>query len=145
MPGQAKAGDGVGAGVAQQGGQEHRLARTVDAALGGGEQIERAGIRSAGDAAIGQVEGRPGDVEEGIVAVVRLGDQQLRGIAALAAGKAGGEVGATIGIGHRFAEDLVVDGDQPDPGAGHRRGAGRERADEGVDAVLPDHWSGRDR
>ncbi len=60
---------GLGGGVAHQGGQMHLLAWAVDAAVGVGESIDRAGRVAALDAAIGQIEGGSGEVEEGVVAI----------------------------------------------------------------------------
>ena len=59
----------------------------------------------------------------------------MRGTSAIAAGQARREGGFAIGVGGGFAEDFVVDGDEPDFGIGDRLGAG-ERAREGMDAVL---------
>ncbi len=43
--GQRQAGDGRALGVAQERGEEHRLARAVDAALGVEQRVERAAAR----------------------------------------------------------------------------------------------------
>ena len=67
----------------------HGLAGAIDAAVGIGEGIHRAGIAAPLDAAVGEVEGGGGHVEEGIVAALGLGHQHRRGLAALAAGERG--------------------------------------------------------
>ena len=135
LEGERQAGDGLGLDVAQQRRQEDDLARAVDAALGGREEIERTRRRPAFDAAVGQVEGGLCDIEEGVVAGCGLDGDELRRAAAGAAGEARGEVGAAVGVGGGFAEDFVVDRDQADGGALDRLGRG-QRADEGVDAVV---------
>ena len=111
------------------------LAGAVDAALGRDIDVERPGRRTAIDAAIGQVEGRAAEVDEGIVAVGGGRIDHLRGRAAVAAGEARVEADIAVRVGRRFAEHVVVDGDEAELGAGHRLG-GRERADDGVDAVA---------
>ncbi len=57
--------EGGGAlGVAQQRGEVHRLARSIDAALGIDESIEAARRRPPGDVAIGQIESRRRETEK---------------------------------------------------------------------------------
>ena len=75
------------------------------------------------------------EIEEGIVAVCCLGDQQLRRLAAFAAGQARREHGLAIGIGGGFAEDFVVDRDEAHLGAGDRLRIG-QAAHEGMHAVI---------
>ena len=57
--------------VAQQRGDMHGLAGAVDAALGIDERIEAGRHRAAGDAAVGEIEGRRLQAEEGVVALAR--------------------------------------------------------------------------
>ena len=76
--GQIDVGNGDAVGVAQQRGHIDGLAGAVDAALGEDEGVERAGRLAARDAAIGQIEGRLREIEEGIVAAVAGGDQHGR-------------------------------------------------------------------
>ena len=127
-------GDGVGARIAHQRGEMDGLARPVDAALRRQEGIERLRRRASGDAAVGEIEGGAGEIEEGVVAV-GLGDDQLRRHAAGAARQAGIEAGIAGIVGDRLPEDVVVDRDQPQLDAGDRLG-GRQRAHDGVDAVM---------
>ena len=86
---QRKVADGVRLRVADERGEVDDLARPVDAALRRHEHVERARRRAAVDAAVGQIEGRAGQIEEGVVspdAVVGV-DELWRG-AAGAAGEA---------------------------------------------------------
>ncbi len=48
---------GLALGVAQQRGDEHRLAGAIDAALGVEERVERARRVASADAAVGEIEG----------------------------------------------------------------------------------------
>ena len=132
--GHRQVGDGIGARVAHQCRQVDRLARPVDAALRGQEHVERLRCRPSGNAAIGEIEGGAGEIEEGIVAV-GLGNHQLRGHAAVAARQAGIEAGIAGIVGDRCPENVVVDRDELQLDAGHRLGGG-QRAHDGVDAVM---------
>ncbi len=121
--------------IAQQRRHIDRLARTIDAALGVDEAVERAGRRAAGDAAIGQVEGAGREVEEGIVAARGLGDEDGRRKAAFAAREtrlemhvAAGVVVAVASTSLLRAMSLTV---APATGA-----ADLQRAHEAVDAVI---------
>ena len=75
-----------------------------------------------------------GEVEEGVVAG-GFGDDQLRRCAARAAREARLEAAVALGVGHRLAEHVVVDGDEAELRPGDRLG-GRKRADDRVDAVV---------
>ncbi len=121
--------------VARQGGQVHLLAGAVDAAIGIGEGVDRAWRDAALDAAVGEVEGTGRQIEEGVIAIARLGDQHGWRQPALAALEPGIEAGVAAAVGLDGAQHLVVAGDQAHIGVDHRRG-GRERAHEGVHAVV---------
>src|SRR4030095_15885348 len=82
-----------------------------------------------------EIEGGGGEVEKGVVAVGRVGDQHGRREAALAALETGLEAGIAAGGGFGGAQHLVVAGDQAHVGIDERRGGG-QRAHEGVQAVL---------
>ena len=71
--------------IAHEARDVHLLAGAVDAALGVEVAVERARGLAALDAAVGQVEGARGEIEEGVLAVVALGDEQRRLQAAFAA------------------------------------------------------------
>ena len=47
----------------------HRLAGAINAALGPGQDVDRAGRRAAGDAAVGEIEAGARHVEEDVVVV----------------------------------------------------------------------------
>ena len=121
--------------VARQRGQVHLLARAIDAAVGVGEGVDGARRVAALDAAVGQIEGGGGQVEEGVVAVGRFGDQHGRRQPPSPRLRPASKrrIAAAVGLGG--AEHLVVAGDQAHAGIDDRRGAG-ERAHEGVQAVI---------
>ncbi len=127
--------DGVGLGIAHQGGELDGLAGTIGAALGHQIDIERLRRGPTRDAAIAQIEGGLGEVEKAVVAVRTLGDQDGRGVAAGTAQQTGLEAGMTLGVGGRLAQDVVVERDQAQRRAGDRLGA-RERAHQGVQTVV---------
>ena len=127
--------DGTCGAVAGKGCDMHLLAGAVDAALGPGIDVERAGRGAAGDAAVGQVEAGAGHVEEDEILVAVGGHQHGRHHAAFAARQAGIEAGAALGVGLRRAEDLVVPGQQRQVDAGDRQGGG-ERAGKDGEPVL---------
>ena len=133
--GEGQAGDGDGARVADQRGEMDGLARPVDSALGRHEHIERPGRGAAVDAAVGQIERGAGEVDERIVAIADAGVDHLRGGAAGAAGEAGIEADIAVLVGGALAEHVVIDRDEAELDAGDRLG-GRQRADDGVDAVA---------
>ncbi len=133
--GQRHAGRRRALGVAQQRGEISRLARAIDAALGIDEGIEAVRRRAAGDAAVGKIERGTGEVEEGKVALAVIdGDQRGSGTA-LPAGQARFELHMAAGIGAARRQHLVAARDQPHLDAGLGVG-GRQRIDEGVDAVI---------
>ena len=74
--------------VAQQRGEIGGLAGAIDAALGIDEGVEPVRRRAAGDAAVGQIEGRRLEVEKGVVALAGRRRRQRRRRAALAARQA---------------------------------------------------------
>ena len=112
--GQIDVGNGDAGRVAQQRRHMHRLAGAVDAALGEHEGIEPLRHVAPGDAAVGQIEGRLCEIEEGIVAAVARGDQQSRRKPAFAARQAGLEGHSAIGVGLLDREHIVVARQQPD-------------------------------
>ena len=120
---------------AQQRRQIGGLAGTVDAALGIDERIQAGGRRPPADAAVGQIECRPFQVQEGIVAM-SVGCRQQRGRrAALAARKPRFELHMTARVGAARRQHLVAAREEPHLGAvlGFRA---RQRIDENVDAVI---------
>ena len=134
--GQRQVLDGYSRAVAGKGCDMHVFAGAVDAALRPGIDVESAGRWPSRDAAVGQVEARPRHVEEDEVLVAIAGHQNRRHHAAFAAGQAGIECGAAVGVCPGGAEDLVVLGEQRQVDAGHRLGRA-ERAREDVQPVLP--------
>ena len=68
---QRQAGLGLALGVAQQRGDEHRLAGAIDAALGVEERVERAGRVAPADAAIGEIESVLRQIEEVVIVAER--------------------------------------------------------------------------
>ena len=131
---QRQAGLGLARRVAQQRGDEHRLARAIDAALGVDEGVERARRVAAGDAAVGEVEGRLAEIEEAVVVAERR-HQQAGGRAAGPARQAGIEVDAPVGAGRLGRQHFVVARDQPHLDARQRQGGG-ERTRQHMDAVV---------
>ena len=132
---QGHAGDGPGPLVAQQGGDVDLGARAIDAALGEGIGIERARCGPPGHAAIAEIEGPGGEIEKGVVAVLAFGHDKRRLEPPFTACEARCEVAVAAGIGSHLAQDLIVAGDETEPGA--RRGhGGLERADKDMNAVL---------
>jgi hypothetical protein len=127
--------DRLGAVVTRQRGDVHGLAGAVDAALGPGIDVKRAGCGAALDAAIRQVEAGLGHVEEDEVVGGVARHQHGRHHAALAARQAGVEGGAALFVGLGGAENLVVLGQQRQVDAGHRL-CRAERAGEHRQAVL---------
>ena len=134
--GQRQVIDGKCGAVAGKGRDMHILAGAVDAALGPGIDVERAGRLAPLDAAVGQVEAGARHVEEDEVLVAVRRHQHRRHHAAFAAAQARIEGGAAVGVGLGRAEDFVVLGKQRQVDAGHRlRRAERARKD--VEPVLP--------
>ena len=122
-------------GIAHEGGDVHVLAGAIHAALRVDEAVERARRLAALDAAVGQVEGTRGEIEEGVFAGRAFGHEHGRLQAAFTAGEAAIELGVAARVGLRGAEHLVVAGDQLDVDVGRRVGVG-QRAHEGVHAVI---------
>jgi hypothetical protein len=104
-------------GVADQHAGIHRLAGAVDAAVEPQEGIDRAGMRAAGGATVGQVEGG-GFEREGRDVVGGLGVDRDGRHGAGAAHQRNGEAHQAIGAGAGFRQDLVVAGHQHDAQAG---------------------------
>src|SRR5262245_24333502 len=84
--------------VAQQRCDLHGFSRAVDAALRIDKSVEPGGDRAAGDAAVGQIEGRRFETQEGVIAVAVACDQHGRRQRALAARQIGFEMHVT-GVG----------------------------------------------
>ena len=103
---------GLAGRVAHERGDVHVLAGAVDAALGVDVAVERARRLAALDAAVGEIEGVGGQIEEGVLAAAVLGDEDRRLQAAFAARQAGLEAGVAVGVGLGGAEHLVVAGDR---------------------------------
>ena len=77
-----------------------------------------------------------GQVEEGVVAGVGLARRAAAArVPPVPRARPGSKRRIAVGIGDRLAEDVVVDGDEPDLDVGDRLG-GRQRADDDVDAVI---------
>ncbi len=111
------------------------LACAVDAALGPGIDVERAGRGASLDATIRQVEAGLAHVEEDEVVVALLGHQHRRHHAVFAARQAGIEDRMALGVGGRRAEDLVILGKQRQFGVADRLG-GAQRAGKDVQPIL---------
>jgi len=121
--------------VAQQRCDLHGFSRAVDAALRIDKSVEPGGDRAAGDAGVGQIEGRRFETQEGVIAVAVACDQHGRRQRALAARQIGFEMHVT-GVGGAFArKDFVATREQPY--LDRALGLGRiERMHERVDAVV---------
>ena len=132
---QRRAGDGIRGVVANERGEIDGLARSIDAALGIQEHVERARRRPAGDAAVGQVEAGAGQVDEGEVRVRHRRGQHARRQAAGAARHAGAEVRHAARVGDRLAEQFVVARDQLH-GDAFERLRRFQRAGEDVQSVV---------
>ena len=133
--GQGQAGDRDGLLVAQQGTEMNRLARAVNTAFGIEEGIDRPWRDPAGHAAVRQIEGRAGEVQEVVIAAVGRHSHRRRAVAPGAPGQAWRELDPAGGIGRCRAQNLVVAGDEADGNAGHRLRR-RERPGEDGQAVL---------
>ena len=132
--GQVDARNGDAGRVAQQRRHIDGLAGAVDAALGEHIRIEPLRHVAPGDAAVGQIEGLLLEIEKGVIAAVARGDDQRRRQSAFAARQPRREADRAVGVGLLGGEHLVVAREQPDLDAVERRG-GRQRIDEGMDAV----------
>ena len=121
--------------VAQQRCDLHGFSRAVDAALRIDKSVEPGGDRAAGDAAVGQIEGRRFEAQEGVIAVAIACDQHGRRERALAARQVGFEMHLT-GVGGAFArKDFVAAREQAY--LDRALWLGRiERMHESVDAVV---------
>src|SRR5262249_31685885 len=121
--------------VAQQRRDVDGLAGAIDAALGIDEGVEAGRHRAAGDAAIGEVEGRRLQAEERVVAA-RVGrDQERRRERTLPAREAHFELNGAGIMGALGRKNLVAARQKPPfrGGAWLRR---LERIHEGTDAVV---------
>ena len=133
--GERQAGDGDALGIAQERRQIDRFSRTVDPALGVEIGVERMRRRAAFHAAVGQIEGGRGKIEEIIIAVWRARDDEAGRHAAGAARKARIEAHAAVGAGRRRRQDLVVMCDEAEFDTLERRGGG-QRTHQHEHAVL---------
>ncbi|MNI05794.1 hypothetical protein D3C73_587570 [compost metagenome] len=86
----------------------HGFAGAIDTAFGPGEKIDRAGSRTPGHTAVGQIKACAGHVEEDIILAFALRRQHRRHHGRRAAHQSGREGGAAIRIRLRRTEDLVV-------------------------------------
>src|SRR5262252_7617724 len=102
----------------------HLLARTIYAAIGISERVNRARRISTLDATIGEVEGAGRKIKEGIVTPARLGDERGRCQPALSRLEAGVETGVAAAVGLRGRQNLIVASNEPHVGVDHRRGGG---------------------
>ena len=125
----------LGGAIAGKGGDMDILAGAVDAALGPGIDVERAGCCAPGDATIGEVKAGLGHVEEDEVIVTLLGHQHGGHHAAVTARQARVEHGVALGIRRRGAENLVVPGNQGQFGPRDRLG-GAQRTGKYVQPIL---------
>ena len=126
--------DGNAHAVAQQRHGMDVLTGAVDAAIGVDERVQRALHVAAGDAAIGQIEGRLGDVEDREILAGPISDDSGGGGRAGAAQQAGRQDRVAGGVGDRLTENLGVAGLQLDLDPAQRTGIA-ERAGEDVEAV----------
>ncbi len=101
-------GNGRADAVAQHGHRLHRLAGAIDAALGIKPCIDGAGTGAAAHAAVGQIEGRTAQVQEGEVTVRPIRHHHHRLVAAGGLHQAGIEIGAAIAIGGDAGQFVVV-------------------------------------
>ena len=85
--------------VAQQRGEVGRLAGAIDAALGIDESVEPVRRRTAADAAIGEIERRRLEAEEGVVALASVAAEHGGRGAALPVRQPGLELHVAAGIG----------------------------------------------
>ena len=120
--------------VAGKGGDMHGLADAVDAALGPGVDVERAGRRTPGDAAVGEVEPGARHVEEDEILAVGVGHKHGGNHAAGAAGQAGREGGAAFRVGLGGSENLVVAGKRA---SGRRLSIGSAEPSERAKTLRP--------
>ena len=120
--------------VPQQGGRMDPFARPVDAALRVDKRIQRAGGVPPGDPAIGQVERRLRDIEDGEILLLAVRDNRVGGRRARSAQQAGGKYRLADIIRRRLAEDLTVACLQLDVD-GRKRGRGAQRPGENMQTV----------
>ena len=93
--------------VAQQRGHTHRLAAAVDAALGIDERVQSGRHLPPGDAAVGQIESRRFQAEEGVIGLVGRNDRGRR-LTALAARQTGFEMNEAVVVGRLFASTSLL-------------------------------------
>ena len=99
--------------IAQQRRHMHGLTGAVDAAFGHHECVKPLRRWTTCDPAIGQIERRSAQIEEGIVAARIGGDQQRRRRTPLPARKSRLEQCVAIDVGLAGRQHLVVAGDKP--------------------------------
>ena len=121
--------------VAHQRSDLHGLAGAIDPALGIDEGIEAGRYRAAGNAAVGEIEGRRLEVEEGVVAAGVGGDHHRRRLRAFAAGQRLLELHVAEVVGALGRQNLVAAREQADFDRAARL-RGFERMHEGVYAVI---------
>ena len=126
---------GDAARIAQQRCHVHGLAGAVDPALGIDEGIESRRHDATGDAAVAEIEGRPFQIEKGVIAARIGGDDERRRQPALSAHQPGLEQCMAGGIGAPGRHHFIVARDQADVGL-RRGGRARQRIDEDMDAVI---------
>ena len=91
----------------------HRLAGAVDAAIGIEIGIDRTRLRPAGDAAVAQIEGGAADFEKIEIAVLAVGHDRKRLVAAAAAHEPARDPGEPVGVAGHARQLAVVAGIEP--------------------------------
>ena len=125
----------------------HRLAAAIDAALGIDEGVDGTGNGAPLDAAVGQVEGGLGEVDEAVVALGALRHDEGWRVAAFAIEEPAVEGGRAVVIRGGGGQHLVVARDEADIRALHRlrrrdgadRDPQRVAAAGGGEAEVGDH------
>ena len=122
--------------VAQHSDRAHGFAGAVNPAIGIEIGIDGSGCGPATNAAVGQIEHRAAQIEEGEILLVAIGHHGHGFVPTLAAKKPGGEIGAADIIGHRIGEHIVVARDERKLHAGNRLGTGIGAGENGKAAAA---------
>ena len=120
--------DCLGSLVAREADQMHRFSGAIDAAIGVQIGIDRPRRRAPGDAAVAQIEGGAADFEKIEVAVLAVGHDRERLVAAGAVREPARDPGEPVGIARDARQLAVVAGIKAHGNAGNGPGV-RERAD----------------
>ena len=121
--------------ITQQRGEISGLAGAVDAALGIDESIETVRCRPAANAAVGEIEGRRFEAEEGIVVLSISRGQHGGSGAALPARETRLELRVTARVGTARGQNFVAARNQSHIDAALALGR-RQRIDKDMDAVI---------